>query len=388
MTFTRDLTPPVRSVDRLASTTQPSPLVERLSAAAYTIPTDEPESDGTLAWERTTIVIVHVKAGGVEGLGYTYGDATAARLVAETLAPKAIGRPAFDIPATHASLVSAVRNVGRHGIAATAISAVDTALWDLKARLLDTSLVDLLGPVRDAIPAYGSGGFCTYSDARLDSQLRGWSDAGFRFVKMKVGRDPHADDHRIQVALGAIGREVQLFVDANGAYDRAAARAAAAAFGERGVRWLEEPVSSDDLDGLRELRRQVPPGMAVAAGEYGWDAHGFRRLLEADAVDVLQADATRCLGVTGFQVVAALCEAHGVPLSTHCAPALHAHLACSAQRAIHAEWFHDHVRIEEMLFDGTLRARDGMLVPDRSRPGLGLALKRADAARYLVWQSA
>ena len=149
--------------------------------------------------------------------------------------------------------------------------------------------------------------------------------------------------------------------------------------------WFEEPVSSDDVEGLRLLRDTAPAGMAIAAGEYGWDPFSLRHLLEAGAVDVLQADATRCLGTTGFAAAAALCEAYATPLSAHCAPALHVQLTCAARPAIHLEWFHDHVRIERLLFDGAVQPRGGLLEPDRDRPGIGLELKRSDARPYLDW---
>jgi L-alanine-DL-glutamate epimerase-like enolase superfamily enzyme len=361
--------------------------IDALRASVYTIPTDLPESDGTFAWDRTTIVIVTVRAAGIEGIGYSYADRAAALVVTEDLAHQVVGRDAFDIPALWSAMVGAVRNVGRPGIAATAISAVDVALWDLKARLLDVSLVDLLGAARPAIPAYGSGGFCSYDDATLSRQLAAWADDGFRFVKIKVGREPARDDHRAAVARRAIGDEVELFIDANGAHDRARALAAATMFAKHGVTWFEEPVSSDDVAGLRFLRDRAPAGMAIAAGEYGWDVHSFRRWLEAGAVDVLQADATRCLGISGFLAADALCAASSVPLSAHCAPALHVPLACATQRSVHLEWFHDHVRIERMLFDGAPSVRVGLVAPDRSRPGLGLELKHQDAERFLVWRS-
>src|SRR5207249_4099561 len=120
----------------------------------------------------------------------------------------------------------------------------------------------------------------------------------------------------------------------------------------------------------------------IAAGEYGYDLPYFRRMLEAQAVDVLQADATRCAGITGFLRVAALCEAYGIPLSAHTAPALHLHPCCAAAPVCHIEYFHDHARIETMLFDGAVQPVDGALAPDLSRPGLGLELKRPDAERY------
>jgi L-alanine-DL-glutamate epimerase-like enolase superfamily enzyme len=364
-----------------------APPIDGLRVSAYTIPTDAPESDGTIAWDRTTIVIVEPEAGGIRGLGYSYADATAARLIADNFLPVVLGRNAFDIASIWSSMVGSVRNIGRAGIAATAISAVDNALWDLKARLLGVSLVDLLGSSREAIPAYGSGGFCSYGDDRLAGQLGGWADDGFRFVKMKIGREPRRDPARVGIARKAIGDDVELFVDANGAFDRSRALGTATSYADQHVTWFEEPVSSDDVDGLRFLRDRAPAGMAIAAGEYGWDQFHFRRLLEAGAVDVLQADATRCLGVTGFQMAAPLCEAYNAPLSSHCAPALHASLTCAARPAVHLEWFHDHVRIEQMLFDGAPVVRAGVVSPDVSRPGIGLELKTRDAAPYLAWAS-
>lgn len=359
--------------------------IDALDVRAYTIPTDAHESDGTFEWDDTTIVVVHVSAGGVKGVGYSYADPAAAFLVDHGLRPLVEGADAWATSAVWTSMVAAVRNLGRPGIAATAISAVDVALWDLKARLADVALVDLLGRARDAVPAYGSGGFTSYSDERLADQLGGWATAGFSRVKMKVGREPARDPRRVDVARAAIGPTVELFVDANGAFDRSGALGAARAFADRGVTWFEEPVSSDDVDGLRFLRDRAPAGMAISAGEYGWDQFHFRRLIDAGAVDVLQADATRCLGVTGFLMAASLCEASGIPLSSHCAPALHVQLMSAARPGVHLEWFHDHVRIEEMLFDGAPIAVAGAVAVDRGRPGLGLELREREAQPYLSW---
>jgi L-alanine-DL-glutamate epimerase-like enolase superfamily enzyme len=265
-----------------------------------------------------------------------------------------------------------------------ALSAVDVALWDLKARLLGLSLASLLGRAREAVPAYGSGGFTSYSPEQLGAQLAGWARDGLRMVKMKVGRDPAADPDRVRVARLAIGPEVQLFVDANGAYSRKQAFALAQDFAAVDVAWFEEPVSSDDLDGLRLCRDRAPAGMAIAAGEYAWDLFVFRRLLEAGAVDVLQADATRCGGVTGFLRANALCDAWNVPLSAHTAPQLHAHLCCAASRAVHVEHFHDHARIEALLLEGALAPERGLLRPDPSRPGLGVTPRLRELERYEV----
>jgi L-alanine-DL-glutamate epimerase-like enolase superfamily enzyme len=361
----------------------PQARIERIDVAAYTIPTATPESDGTLEWHATTLVLVEARAGGAVGMGYSYADTATATLIRDKLAALVRARDALAVTDCWNVMVREIRNLGRPGIASMAIAAVDNALWDLKCRLLDVPLVRLLGDAREAVPVYGSGGFTSYSIAELEAQLSGWVDAGIRQVKMKVGRAPHADAARARVARKAIG-DAALFVDANGGYSRKEALALADAFAAERVTWFEEPVSSDDLAGLRLLRDRAPAGMDVAAGEYGYDTGYFRAMLEAGAVDVLQADATRCAGITGFMRVAALCEAFHVPLSSHCAPALHVHACCAATPVRHLEYFFDHVRIEEMLFDGTPRARDGLLAPDRTRAGLGLELKRADAARYAV----
>ena len=245
-------------------------------------------------------------------------------------------------------------------------------------------LADLLGKERDEVVIYGSGGFTSYSPDKLAEQLGGWAEAGFTRVKMKIGTHPKDDVARVRRAREAIGAEVELFVDANGAYTRKQALAFADAFAEQRVSWFEEPVSSDDLEGLRLLRDRAPAGVDIAAGEYGFDPPYFARMLAAGAVDVVQADATRCRGVTGFLRVAALCDAFGLPLSAHCAPALHLPLCCAAPRLVHLEWFHDHCRIEHILFDGAPSPSNGTIRPDASRPGLGLAFKRVDAARFAI----
>ena len=358
--------------------------IERVEVAAYKIPTDQPESDGTLEWNSTTIVVVRIRAGGEQGLGYTYADTGTATLIADKLTPLLTGRDATAITGRWQDMVHAIRDLGRPGIASMAISAVDAALWDLKARLAGVPLIALLGAVRNGVEVYGSGGFTSYSNTQLADQLGGWAAEGMRRVKMKVGREPQRDVARVESVREAIGSTVQLFVDGNGAYSRKQALALAEPFAAFGVSWFEEPVSSDDLEGLRLVRDRAPAEMDVAAGEYGYDQVYFRRMLAAGAVDVLQADATRCAGITGFMRAAALCEGFALPLSCHCAPALHVHPACAAAPVRHIEYFHDHCRIERVLFEGVPVPRQGILYPDQTRPGLGLELKETDARRYAL----
>jgi L-alanine-DL-glutamate epimerase-like enolase superfamily enzyme len=358
------------------------PCIEKIVVSAYTIPTDAPEADGTFSWDSTTLVLIEIKAGGETGLGYTYGN-KAVRVVAQHIGEKCLLRESsFDISRLHASMIRQVRNDGSRGIASMAISALDVALWDLKARLLECPIAHLLGSVQTSVPVYGSGGFTSYSNEQLTGQLSGWAQSGIKSVKMKIGSQPDADPGRVRIARNAIGPDVALFIDANGAYSTKQAIVLAHTFAECNVIWFEEPVSSDHLADLHRVRDAAPLGMEIAAGEYGYDSLYFRRMLEAEAVDVLQLDATRCKGFTGFLQGAAIAASFGCPLSAHCAPTLHMHVACAVPNFRHVEYFHDHARIEEMLFDGFIAAKDGQLQPNRSAPGLGLTFKHKDAERY------
>jgi L-alanine-DL-glutamate epimerase-like enolase superfamily enzyme len=353
--------------------------VASLRVSAYTVPTDEPESDGTAEWDSTTIVVVEASGGGETGIGYTYAPAAAGALVEEKFGELVRGRDVLAPGQTWEALAAALRNAGRPGMAFCALSAVDQALWDLKGRLLGLPLVDLIGRVRDEAPVYGSGGFTSYSLDRIREQLGDWVAQGIPRVKMKVSREPARDPHRLDAARRAIRDETELYVDSNGALSCKQALLWAERFArEWGVTWHEEPVSSADFEGLRLLRERAP--LEIAAGEYAYVPADFRNLL--GCVDCLQADVTRCGGITGFLRAGALADAFGLDLSAHCAPSASAAVCCAVPRFRHLEWFHDHVRLEPLIFDGVLEPVEGALRPDRSRPGNGLVLKRADAERY------
>ena len=357
--------------------------VESLDVCAYTVPTDELESDGTAEWDSTTIVIVELRAGGRTGLGYTYAPAAAGKLIEEKLADIVRGHDAFAIGEAWEAMAVALRNAGRPGIGFCALSAVDLALWDLKARLLELPLVELVGRARGRVPVYGSGGFTSYSLDRIREQLAGWVQDGITRVKVKVSREPERDPQRLDAAREAIGDETELYVDSNGALSRKQALKWAERFArEWGVTWYEEPVSSADFEGLRLLRDRGPAGLDIAAGEYGYVPADFRNLVANGCVDCLQADVTRCGGITGFLRAGALAAAFDLDLSAHCAPSASLAACCAVPNFRHLEYFHDHVRLEPLFFDGVLEPKDGALEPDRSRPGNGLELKRADVERY------
>ncbi|WP_433544927.1 enolase C-terminal domain-like protein [Streptomyces sp. CA-294286] len=362
--------------------------LEQLEVSSYSVPTDGPEADGTLAWEATPVVVVEARAqGSVHGTGWTYGPAAVGTLITQDLAPLLLGSEVLDIPAAHDSMSRAVRDYGRPGLTSAAISAVDLALWDLKARLLGLPLARLLGAVRDEVPVYGSGGFTTYHDTHLASQLAGWVHGqGIERVKIRIGeawgRAAVRDLDRVRLAREVIGLQADLYVDASGGYTRKQAVRIGRPLAEHGVGWFEEPVPGEDLAGLRVVRDAVVQD--VASGGRGGDLAAFARLVTEGAVDCLVLDATRCGGVTDFVRAAGVAQAHGLEVSTRGAPHVHAQLGTVVPNLRHVEWFHDHVRVESMFFDGVLDPRGGVVRIDRSAPGHGLTLRHEEAEPYRV----
>ncbi|MGN6245619.1 MAG: enolase C-terminal domain-like protein [Motilibacteraceae bacterium] len=361
--------------------------VDRLEVAACTVPTDAPEADGTITWDSTTLVVVHAHAGGVAGLGWTYAGPACVPVVSGELADVVAGRDALDVPGTWEAMARAVRNLGRPGLVSCALSAVDQALWDLKARLLDVPLAQLFGRVHDAVEVYGSGGFTTYDDERTRQQVGRWAhDLHIPRVKIKIGESwgtqVQRDVHRVELVRDVVGAGCEVFVDANGGYTVGQAVRVGRRLDDLGVTWFEEPVSSDDLAGLAEVRHALDAD--VAAGEYGYDLHYVHRMVEADAVDCLQVDVTRCGGYGEWLRAAAVAAAHGLQVSAHCAPNAAVHVAAATPNVRHLEYFHDHARIEDLLFDGALSPAGGSMTPDVGAPGNGLTFKAADAEQYRV----
>ena len=315
-----------------------SPVITDVRAAVYDIPTDAPEADGTLAWDHTTMVLVTAVAGGREGIGWSYAAGAAADLVTHLLKPVAVGRPAFGVPAVAEDLARALRNAGRPGVGATALSALDIALWDLKARLLSLPVADLLGRAHMAVPVYGSGGFTSYDERQTREQLTAWVDGdGIPRVKIKIGKswggDQRRDLARVALAREVIGPETQLYVDANGGYTAAQAIRMARAMDDYGVTWFEEPVSSRRPG---RAGRGPPPGPAGRGGGRvllvaGRRGHADRRR----AVDCLQTHVTRCGGITDFVRGSALAAAHNLQVSAYCAPSLHAHVGAAVPNLRH-----------------------------------------------------
>ncbi|EME52483.1 enolase C-terminal domain-like protein [Amycolatopsis decaplanina] len=367
--------------------TEGDAVIESLRATAYRLPTPGPQGDGTLEWNATTIVFVQATAEGATGSGWTYCAAAAVDVVSEVLAEVVTGRSALEVPGAWLAMQRRIRNLGRPGLVSCALSAVDIALWDLAAELAGLPLSRLLGKVHDSAPVYGSGGFTTYDDSRLRSQLEEWvGGQGIPRVKIKIGESwgtaVRRDLARVRLAREVIGPSTELYVDANGAYQAAQAIRVGQRLAESDVRWFEEPVSSDDLAGLRRVRQGVLPD--VAAGEYGYDLPYFGRMVAAEAVDCLQIDVTRCGGYTEWARAAAVASTANLQVSAHCAPNLSVHAAVCTPNLRHIEWFVDHDRLERLFFAGTVSPDGGQARPDLSVSGHGLVLLPEEADRYRV----
>ena len=345
-----------------------------LDVCSYRFPTPEPEADGTLQWDATTAVVVRVHAGDVTGLGWTYSSPAAAAVVTAHLADEVTGRDSDDVGGCFEAMRRACRNLGTKGLVMQAISAVDIALWDLKARSRDVPLAALLGAVREDVPVYGSGGFTTLSREQLSEQIAGWRSAGCRAMKIKIGEAwgsrIERDLARVRQLRDEAGAGARLMVDANGGYTVGQARRVGAELDRLGVTWFEEPVSSDDLAGLAAVRAAVR--CDVTAGEYAADSYDAEAL--CGVVDCLQLDATRCGGYTGFLRGAAVAAAHNLQVSAHCAPALHTPVAAATPNLRHVEWFADHARLEPLLVEGVPAVRDGAMKPNPTA-GHGLVLR-------------
>ncbi len=370
------------SISLAVRTIELTAAVTAVDSAVFRFPTERPEADGTLQWDSTVAVVATIRSGELTGCGWTYSTPAAAAVIRDHLATAVVDRDAFDLPGAWAAMHRTCRNLGTRGLVMQAISAVDIALWDLKARLLDVPLGRLFGLARELVPVYGSGGFTTMTDAELEQQVGGWLAAGCTEMKIKVGEswgnNVERDLARTALVRKLAGDDVSVMVDANGGYSRGQARRVGRCLDELGVVWFEEPVSSDDLDGLASVRAAVQ--CDVAAGEYAANEYDAAAL--CPVVDCLQLDATRCGGYTGFQRAAAVAAAHNLQVSAHCAPALHAPIAVATPNLRHVEWFADHARLEPLLADGVPTVTGGTM---RLAASAGHALTlRSDAQRFRI----
>jgi mandelate racemase len=320
---------------------------------------------------------------GLEGSAYvaafTLGGARAVRALLADLTPLVVGGALDAWAATVERLWQATRLLGHGGLATFAVSAVEMALWDLRARAADRPLARLLGATRTTVPAYASGGLWLVDAATLARDAEAFLAAGFTAMKLRVGRaDPAADVAAARLVRRVVGDGVTLMADANQGLGVAGAIALGRALaGEAGVAWLEEPVGADDLVGHAAVAAALD--LPVASGENRYRATGLEGLLAANGADILMPDLQRAGGVGGWLAAADLAARYHVPLTPHLFPEVGVHLVAATPGVPWLEW----MPWAEPLLAETLIVRDGRAwVPET--PGAGMAFLPEAVARYAL----
>jgi L-alanine-DL-glutamate epimerase-like enolase superfamily enzyme len=356
-----------------------------LTTSLLQIPSAQPLGDATATWNLLGGCFAHIRTNaGLEGLGWSGASSAIREVIEHNLKPIIVGSDPLEIERLWDRMFSSVRSIGRKGAALCAISAVDIALWDLKAKMLGLPLYKLLGPYTDSVPVYGSGGWTTLSDAELVNEMAGYVQRGFTHVKMKVGRNfgsCEADDiRRLALVRKALGADVGIYVDANGGYRAKQAISIAKRFEEYGVSLFEEPVIADDIEGLSVIAKSTT--IPIAAGENEYTKYGFKDLIARGGVDVVQPDVGRVGGVTEWLKVAHLAEAFNLPVAPHAMQLVHLHLACATPNLMKVEVIGVQEDYSRELFQEIPPHNGGMWAPFPDKPGLGVELRQDAVARF------
>ncbi|MCY3801101.1 MAG: mandelate racemase/muconate lactonizing enzyme family protein [Chloroflexi bacterium] len=328
---------------------------------------------------------VHVETDeGVEGLGMSTASRAVREVIEHDLKPLLIGADPLHIEGLWQAMFWQVRGFGRKGVAIQALSAVDIALWDLKAKYLGLPLFKLLGPCRESTPIYGSGGWTSFTREELVEEQTGYVERGMRRVKMKVGMDfgskTRQDLSRLRAVREAVGDDVEIYIDANNGYTAKQAIGLSPRFQEYDVGWLEEPVMADDIDGLARVARAIP--IPVATGEHEYTKYGFKDLLVRGAADIAQPDVGRVGGVTEWMKVAQLADAFNIPVASHGYQLVHLHLACATPNMLVVEVLGTVEEADRILYKEFPVPSGPDWAPDPDKLGLGLELNPATVERY------
>jgi len=334
---------------------------------------------------RVLFVEVHSDAGPV-GLGWTAGLRATRAVVMDTLRETLIGKDPFDTEGLWNEMFWRVRGFGRKGVAFQAISAVDIALWDLKAKALGLPLYKLLGACHDSVPVYGSGGWTNYTEAELVREQMSYVEQGYPAIKMKIGKEfgqrEREDLARLAAVRRAAGDEITLYVDANNGYTAKQAIRVARGLEEREVAWFEEPVLADDVDGLAQVARAT--SIPVATGEHEYTKFGFKDLLARGGADIAQPDVGRVGGVTEWLKVAHLAHAFNLPVASHAFAPIHLHLAMATPNILVVEMLGTETASNRVFFTELPQPKNGRWAPFPDRPGLGVELRPAAVNKLAV----
>ena len=363
--------------------------IQNVTTTVLSIPHLEGIQDATIRHrgQGRTQCYVHILAdNGLQGLGLGGGAQAARELIERTLKPRLLGQDPLHIERLWDEMFWAIRGVGRKGLAFCALSAVDIALWDLKAKFFEVPLYRLLGPYTETVPIYGSGGWTHFSVDELIAEQVGYVERGMRSVKMKVGKDfgqsEREDIQRLAAVREAVGDDVELLIDANNGYYAKQAIRMAAEFAPYRVGWFEEPVLADDIEGLAAVARAID--IPVATGEHEYTKYGFKDLIARGGADIVQPDVGRCGGVTEWMKVAHLAHAFNLPVAPHAYQLVHLHLACATPNLRIVEYLGVVAEMDEIVYRDVPQPEGGMLSPFADKPGLGLALDPVAVDKYAV----
>jgi len=330
-------------------------------------------------------LFVHLKTdAGLEG--FAPGIGTARGVIHDVLKPLLVGQDPLAHERVWDDMFWRVRGFGRKGVAFSAISAVDIALWDLKAKIFGVPLYRLLGPYTDTVPIYGSGGWTSFTEDELVREQVGYVERGIPRVKMKVAKDfgrAEAEDlRRLAAVRKAVGDGVEIFVDANNGFYAKQAIGFARRMADYDVHWFEEPVLADDIAGLAAIARAID--IPVATGEHEYTKYGFKALIEAGGADIVQPDVGRVGGVTEWLKVAHLAHAFNLPVAPHAVQLVHLHLACATPNLKVVEYLGVSEETDKLFYTEFPEPKDGLWSPYADRPGLGLELDPHAVERYAV----
>jgi D-arabinonate dehydratase len=370
--------------------------IAEIRSAVAVIPLRKPVAWSNVAvTEREYILVWVIADNGQSGFGYGLGSRFAKgaaflhQAVQDLLAPVLLGQDPWMTSALWQAMFSRTLLLGRRGGVLRAISAVDIALWDLKAKAVGQPLYKLLGGHRAAVPVYASGGYYGPDKGlpELAAEIERYRGRGFADVKIKVGGAPLAADEARVAQVRQIVGERRLALDANNAWPNlAAALPAVRRFERYEPWWLEEPFPPDAIGAFADLAPRC--AIPLATGELEATRWPFRDLIERRGVHIVQADATVCGGVTEWLRIAHLAAGFDLPMAPHWAPDVHAHLVAAVENGLTVEYFtpdEDIVNFPTLLAS-QLDIRDGM-IRLADTPGHGIELDPASVARYTVLDS-
>jgi L-alanine-DL-glutamate epimerase-like enolase superfamily enzyme len=319
-------------------------------------------------------------------LGLGVGVTTSRAVIHEALKPLLLGQDALAHEKLWEEMFWRVRGFGRKGVAFSAISSIDIALWDLKAKFFGVPLFMLLGPFTATVPIYGSGGWTSFTEDELVREQVGYVERGIPRIKMKVakdfGRAEEEDLRRLAAVRKAVGDDVEIYVDANNGFYAKQAIGFARRMADYDVRWFEEPVLADDIAGLAAIARAID--IPVATGEHEYTKYGFKALLEAGGADIVQPDVGRVGGVTEWMKVAHLAHAYNLPVAPHAVQLVHLHLACCTPNLKVVEYLGVSEETDRIFYTEFPEPKNGMWSPYPDRPGLGLELDPRAVERYSI----